>query len=121
LGTIFTMEHDFYKGRLADRHGLKVLIPERDDRDFVNRVIDEELSLGVLKETSKARFLRIIDDLADRGAGGVILGCTEIPLLIQQSDTPVAVFDTTRLHSLAAVDEALGGEGSTGAGMRKDL
>ena len=107
LGTIFTMEHDFDKDRLADRHGLEILVPEKDDRNFVSRVIDEELSLGELKEGSKARFLRIIEDLAHRGAGGVILGCTEIPLLIKQSDTPVAVFDTTHLHSLAAVEESL--------------
>ena len=107
LGTIFTMEHDFYKGRLAQKHGLEVLIPEKDDRAFVNRVINEELALGELKEPSRARFLGIIDDLARRGAGGVILGCTEIPLLVKQPDTAVTLFDTTRLHSLAAVEEAL--------------
>ena len=107
LGTIFTMEHDFYKGRLAQKHGLEVLIPEKEDRAFVSRVIDEELTLGELKEASRARFLGIIDDLARRGAGGVILGCTEIPLLVKQPDTAVTLFDTTRLHSLAAVEEAL--------------
>ncbi|HOC81452.1 MAG TPA: amino acid racemase, partial [Synergistales bacterium] len=110
LGTIFTMEHDFYKGRLAQKHGLEVLIPEKEDRAFVNRVIDEELALGELKEASRARFLGIIDDLARRGVGGVILGCTEIPLLIKQPDTAVTLFDTTRLHSLAAVEEALKGD-----------
>lgn len=107
LGTVFTMEHDFYKGRLAQKHGLEVLVPGKEDRAFVNRVIDEELALGELKEASRARFLGIIDDLARQGAGGVILGCTEIPLLVKQPDTDVTLFDTTRLHSLAAVEEAL--------------
>ena len=110
LGTIFTMEHDFYKGRLAQKHGLEVLIPEKEDRAFVNRVIDEELALGELKEGSRSRVLGIIDDLARRGDGGVMLGSTAIPLLIKQPDTAVTLFDTTRLHSLAAVEEALKGD-----------
>jgi len=107
LGTIFTMEQDFYKGRLADPHGLDVLIPEKDDRDFVNRVINDELTFGEIKEASRERFVGMIDGLAFRGAQGVVLGCTEIPLLIRQEHTPVPIFDTTRLHSLAAVEEAL--------------
>jgi len=107
LGTIFTMEQDFYKGRLADLHGLEVLVPEKEDRDFVNRVIDEELTFGNIKETSRERFVGIIDGLASRGVQGVVLGCTETPLLVRQSDTHVPVFDPPRLHSLAAVEESL--------------
>jgi aspartate racemase len=107
LGTIFTMEQEFYRGRLTDKHGIEVLVPEKEDRDFINRVINEELTFGQIEGSSRSRFVSIIEGLTSRGAEGVILGCTEIPLLVQQEHTKVPVFDTTRLHSFAAVDEAL--------------
>ncbi|PLX41707.1 MAG: aspartate racemase [Deltaproteobacteria bacterium] len=107
LGTSFTMEEDFYKGRLKDRHGLEVLVPERGDRTFVNEVIFDELCCGVACGPSKDGYLRIIDDLAARGAEGIILGCTEIGMLISQKDTPVPLFDTTVLHAKKAVEMAL--------------
>ena len=107
LGTIFTMEREFYKGDLEQKHGLDVLVPEKEDRIFINRVIDKELTFGELKESSRSRFVSIIENLSSRGAEGVILGCTEIPLLVRQKDTKVPLFDTTRLHSMAAVDKAL--------------
>ncbi len=107
LGTAFTMEQDFYKGRLKDRYGLNVLVPDTADREIVHRTIYDELCLGKQNESSKTQFLRIIDQLAGQGAGGVILGCTEIGMLVQQSDTPVRLFDTTRLHAQKAVEAAL--------------
>lgn len=107
LGTRFTMEEDFYRGRLESRHGLEVLVPERDDRDLVHRVIYEELCVGVVSEASRERYRGVIRRLAARGAGGVILGCTEIAMLVSPEDSPVPVFDTTRLHAAAAVDLAL--------------
>lgn len=107
LGTIFTMEQRFYRENLIETHGLEVLVPEKEDRIFINRVIDEELTFGEIKETSRRRFVSIIESLSSQGAEGVVLGCTEIPLLVEQKDTKVPVFDTTRLHSMAAVDKAL--------------
>jgi len=107
MGTVFTMEQDFYKGRLAEKHGLDLMVPEKEDRDFVNKVINDELTFGELKDSSRSRFLSIIDGLSSCGADGVILGCTEIPLLVQQRHTRVPLFDTTRLHSLAAVEKAI--------------
>jgi aspartate racemase len=109
LGTRFTMEEDFYRGRLESRHGLEVLVPEADDRDLVHRVIYEELCLGVVSEESRAGYREVIRRLAARGAAGVVLGCTEIAMLVSPSDSPVPVFDTTRLHAAAAVDLALAG------------
>lgn len=107
LGTVFTMEHDFYRGRLQERHGIETEIPCRPDRLFVNDVIDRELGFGILKDESRQRFLEIIGYLAGQGCEGVILGCTEIPLLVKQEHTPVPLFDTTRLHAEAAVRTAL--------------
>lgn len=107
LATIYTMEQDFYRGRLTDVHGLDVIVPNAADRQIVNRIIYEELVLGVIKPDSKAEYQRVIDDLITRGAEGVILGCTEIGLLIKQADCPVPAFDTTEIHALAAVDAAL--------------
>ena len=107
LGTNFTMEQDFYRGRLAEKHGLTVLIPSEADRQIVHRVIYEELVLGVVTDESRNEYLRIIDDLAARGAEGVIEGCTEIVLLVQQEHTSVPLFDTTAIHALAAVEMAL--------------
>ncbi len=107
LGTGFTMEQDFYKGRLTQRHGIEVLVPEQDDRRLVHRVIYEELCLGRIEPTSHSEYLRILDALAVQGAQAVILGCTEIGLLVQQRDTPVPLFDTTAIHAAQAVALAL--------------
>ncbi|MBL4660832.1 MAG: aspartate/glutamate racemase family protein [Alcanivoracaceae bacterium] len=107
LGTAFTMEQDFYKGRLENNHGLKVIIPNKEDRDIVHQVIYDELCLGQIKDNSKQQYLRIIQQLADQGAKGVILGCTEIGLLVKQEDTKVKLFDTTFIHADSAVEEAL--------------
>ena len=107
LGTRFTMEQDFYVGRLTARYGLQVLIPDSAEREMIHRVIYDELCLGDIKATSKAQYLDVIDGLIERGAQGIILGCTEIGLLIQAEDCRVPVFDTTRLHAQAAVDLAL--------------
>lgn len=107
LGTRFTMEEDFYKGRLAEDHGLEVLVPDAEDRAIVDRVIFSELCLGKILEESRSEYERIIRGLADRGAEGVILGCTEIGLLVGPDDSALPVFDTTRIHSVTAVDRAL--------------
>ena len=108
LGTRFTMEEDFYSGRLRDRHGLATVIPDKDGRDLVHRVIMDELSRGIINSSSREAYLRIIGDLANRGAEGVVLGCTEIPLLVTQEPGGIPLFDTTTLHARAAVDLALG-------------
>ena len=108
LGTKFTMEQEFYKGRLTERYGLSVLIPNDAERAEVHRVIYEELCLGKIQQPSKERFLAIIQHLQQEGAEGIILGCTEIPLLVQQADCPIPLFDTTRIHAEAAVEYALG-------------
>jgi aspartate racemase len=107
LATAYTMEQDFYVGRLRERHGLTVLVPGPDDRRLVHQVIYEELVLGVVRDASRDAYRRIIAGLADQGAAGILLGCTEIDLLIGQRDSPVPVFDTTRLHAERAVDLAL--------------
>lgn len=107
LGTAFTMEHDFYKGRLADHFGLEVLVPGDDDRAIVHRVIYDELVAGRVAAQSRALYRDIVARLVDRGAEAIILGCTEIMLLVDQSDSAVPLFDTTRLHAEAAVDQAL--------------
>lgn len=106
LGTAFTMEQDFYRGRLAD-HGLEVLVPAAADRDTVHRVIYDELCQGIIRPESRTAYLKVIDELISRGAEGIILGCTEIELLIRPDDTPVPTFPTTRLHAEAAVTAAL--------------
>jgi aspartate racemase len=111
LATAFTMEEDFYKGRLAEKYGLSVLIPEPKDRKLVHRVIYDELCQGRVVEGSRADYVRIMRELAERGAEGIILGCTEIMLLVGQNDAPVPVFDTTTLHAEAAVAFALAEEG----------
>ena len=107
LGTAFTMEEGFYKERLEEYHGLNVIVPEEEDRAEVHRVIYEELIAGNVQDASREAYRDIITRLVERGAEGVILGCTEIMLLIDQSDSPVPIFDTTELHALAAVDFAL--------------
>jgi aspartate racemase len=107
LGTAFTMEQDFYRGRLA-QHGLEVLVPDAAGRTLVHQVIYEELCLGIVREESRAAYREVIGELVARGAEGVILGCTEIELLIGPVDSPVPVFPTTRLHAEAAIAAALG-------------
>ncbi len=109
LGTKYTMVEDFYKGRLVDDYDLDVFIPPEDGRTILNRVIYEELCLGKVVEESKNQFQQIIHDLNTRGVEGVILGCTEISLLINQEDSPLPLFDTTAIHAQAAVDFALEG------------
>jgi len=106
LGTKFTMEQDFYKGRL-EQHGLDVLVPSEGDRNIVHRVIYEELCLGQVKPESRDEYLRIIDDLNRRGAEAVIEGCTEIGMLVKQEHTNIPLFDTTTIHAQQAVVEAL--------------
>ena len=107
LGTRFTMEQDFYVGRLTQDHGLQVLIPEPAEREMIHRVIYDELVLGDVRASSKAQYLAVIDRLIAHGAQGIILGCTEIGLLIRADDCRAPVFDTTRLHAQAAIAWAL--------------
>jgi aspartate racemase len=107
LGTRYTMELDFYRGRLEKAHGLNVLIPDEPGRTSVHDIIYKELTQGHVHEDSRRSYVAIIEDLKRRGAQGVILGCTEIPLLIKAADSPIPVFDTTALHAVAAVDFAL--------------
>ncbi|GAB7186420.1 amino acid racemase YgeA [Kitasatospora sp. Ki12] len=108
LGTAFTMEQDFYRGRLASG-GLDVLVPDTDARALVHRVIYQELCLGVVREESRAAYRRVIGELVAAGAEGIVLGCTEIELLVRQEDSPVPLFPTARLHAEAAVAAALDG------------
>ncbi|RDL46766.1 Aspartate racemase [Ensifer sp. M14] len=107
LGTAFTMEQDFYKGRLVERHGLDVIVPGEADRKAVHDIIYKELVVGRVEDASRDAYRQVIQRLVDRGAQAIIMGCTEIMLLISQGDSPVPVFDTTELHALAAVDLAL--------------
>ncbi len=106
LGTAFTMEEAFYRDRLAS-HGLTVTIPSGPDREIVHRIIYDELCLGIVREESRQAYRGVIDRLVAAGAQGIILGCTEIELLVTEADSPVALFATTRLHVQAAVDAAL--------------
>jgi len=107
LGTRFTMEEDFYKGRLVDKYGLEVIIPAAAQMEIVHRVIYDELCAGIINSDSKQRYAEIIQGLVAEDAGGVILGCTEIGLLVKQKDSLVPLFDTTDIHARAAVDFAL--------------
>jgi len=107
LGTRFTMEEDFYKGRLAEQHGLQVIVPDERDRRVVDRIIYDELVLGEIRAESRHQYQEVIGRLIPGGAEGIILGCTEIGLLIREQDSPVPVFDTTRIHAVAAVEYAL--------------
>ena len=106
LGTKFTMKQDFYKKSLKSS-GLEVFVPEKDDMDFINHVIFDELCLGVINPESKKRFVLIIESLVERGAQGIVLGCTEIPLLVKQGDVSIPLFDTMKIHVEAAVELAL--------------
>ncbi len=107
LGTRFTMEEDFYVCRLIDKYGLTVLLPDQDERELVHRVIYDELVIGKINPESKAHYIEVIENLVARGAEGIILGCTEIGLLVKDEDSRVPLFDTTRIHALAAVEWAL--------------
>jgi aspartate racemase len=107
LATAYTMEQDFYVGRLRDVHGLEVLVPAEPDRRIVHDVIYQELCVGAILDASRSEYRRIIRELAERGAEAILLGCTEIDLLVGPQDAPVPVFDTTRLHAQRAVDLAL--------------
>jgi aspartate racemase len=110
LGTAFTMEQDFYRARLAG-HGLTVLVPPAEDRAEVHRIIYDELCLGVFREESRQVYRDVMTRLGQDGAEGIVLGCTEIELLVGAADSPVPVFPTTRLHVEAAVDASLGEPG----------
>lgn len=107
LGTAFTMEQDFYKGRIAGRYGIDVLVPDQGARRLVHRVIYDELCLGRTESASREAYLDIVADLSAQGAEAVILGCTEIGMLIGQKDTQVQLFDTTAIHAARAVALAL--------------
>jgi len=107
LGTRFTMEHDFYKGRLIQNFRLDVLVPNEADRNIVHRVIYEELVQGKIENTSRAEYKRIMELLIAQGSQGIILGCTEIELLVKQEDSSVPLFPTTYIHAAAAVEYAL--------------
>lgn len=107
LGTKFTMEQDFYKDRLSKRHGIEVIIPDQIERDVIHSVIYNELVVGKILEQSRNQFLEIINRLHSQGANGIVLGCTEIPLLVCQEDSKIPILDTTFLHANAAVQFAL--------------
>jgi aspartate racemase len=107
LGTRFTMEEEFYKGRLSQKYGLNVSIPNAQEREIVHRVIYDELVVGKIEQHSKKQYIDIIEQMVSQGAEGVILGCTEIGLLVHQEDSRVPLFDTTRIHAEAAVAYAL--------------
>jgi aspartate racemase len=106
LGTKVTMEESFYKDRLLKKAGIETLIPDDEDRDFIHKIIFGELTIGKIEDSSRKKILTIINKLWSRGARGIILGCTELTLLVSQKDTPVPLFDTTTLHVTAAVDLA---------------
>ncbi|RLD03886.1 MAG: aspartate racemase [Chloroflexota bacterium] len=108
LGTRFTMEKDFYRGRLEKKHQLRVIVPDQAGRDLVHNVIYDELVQGLIKEPSRRGYLEVIQNLVKEGAEGIVLGCTEIGLLIKGEDVQVPVFDTMEIHARAAVDAALG-------------
>lgn len=110
LGTNFTMEQDFYRGRLTDKHGLDVLVPSPEDRQIIHRIIYDELVLGEVRESSRQAYLTIMAKLRDQGAEAIIEGCTEIVLLVQQQHTDIPLFDTTAIHAEAAVEMAVAHE-----------
>ena len=107
LGTRFTMEQAFYRARLSEHHGLRVVVPETEDREVVHRIIYEELCLGVVKPESRSEYRRVMKSLATQGVQAIILGCTEISLLVDQQDSEVPLFDTTAIHARSAAEEAL--------------
>jgi aspartate racemase len=107
LGTKFTMEQEFYKGRLKNNHGIEVIIPDQKQRDIIHNILYQELVKGDISESSRNQFKNIITSLEKRGAEGIILGCTEIPLLVKQEDYHIQLYDTTSIHARAAVEWAL--------------
>ena len=107
LGTAFTMEQEFYKGRLSEKYGIDVVVPDALDRKLVHDIIYQELCLGLLKQSSKQKYIRIVDKLTEMGAEGVILGCTEMGMLISQNDTVTTLYDTTKIHAAKAVEWAI--------------
>lgn len=107
LGTRFTMEQDFYRNRMSERHGLRVIVPGAEDRETIHRIIYEELCVGVVTAKSRGEYRRIMESMASQGAQAIILGCTEISLLVGQQDSAVPLFDTTAIHARAAAEEAL--------------
>ncbi len=107
LGTAFTMEEDFYRARLEMKHGIRTIIPDEQDRETIHRVIYDELCVGEIRPQSKLSFRGIMERLASRGAGGIVLGCTEIPLLVTGLDVDVPLFDTTEIHAVKAADMAV--------------
>ncbi len=113
LGTAFTMEEDFYRQRLKSKYGLDVLIPQKDDRQLVNKVVFTELCCGKILDGSRKEYIRIINELAEQGAEAIILGCTEIGLLVKQEDVEIQLFDTTPIHAAKAVQMALSQEEAT--------
>lgn len=117
LGTAFTMEQDFYKGRLIERFGLEVVVPNEADRRIVHDIIYQELCLGIIDARSRQSYLKIIDSLIQQGAEAVILGCTEITLLISQQGCSIPMYDTTRLHAESAVEFAIRGDDNEGAAV----
>ncbi|HJY12234.1 MAG TPA: aspartate/glutamate racemase family protein, partial [Flavobacterium sp.] len=107
LGTVFTMEKDFYIKKLED-HGLRVLVPsKKETRDYIQFTLKEELGKGLVLEETKAQYIKIINELIEEGVEGIILGCTEIPMLISQEDFDIPVFDTTKIHCQAILDYML--------------
>jgi aspartate racemase len=107
LGTSYTMEEDFYKERLKEKFNIETIIPEKNERDLINKIILNELTQGKIIQSSKQRYLEIIENLIDKKAEGIILGCTEIPLLIKKDNVDIPIFDTTEIHAKAAVEYAL--------------
>jgi aspartate racemase len=118
LGSIYTMEHEFYANRLRDRHGLTVLVPDSNDRHTVNDVIYRELCLGVIREESRSAYRHVTRGLVERGAEAILLGCTEVGLLLGGEDAGVPMFDTTRLHAERAVEIALQPDAGTARSAR---
>ncbi len=107
LGTKFTMEQDFYKGRITDKFGIDIISPNQDERQVIHDIIYQELCLGVISSSSRTRYLEIINKLHQQGAQAVILGCTEIGLLVHKNDTNIPLYDTTKIHVQAAINVAL--------------
>lgn len=107
LGTAFTMEQEFYKGRLQEKYGIEVLVPDTTDQQIVHAIIYDELCVGKIQSNSKAEYLRIINALSEQGSEAVILGCTEISMLVKQSDTAIPLYDTTQIHANKAVEELI--------------
>ena len=106
LGTKITMEEDFYKDRLKEQFGIETIVPKENEREIIHKIIHEELTQDIIKESSKQKYKKIINNLAASGAQGIILGCTEIPLLIKQKDIDIPIFDTTSIHAKAAAEYA---------------